>query len=361
MVLLGTPAAIATPLPDDPACSIFPADNPWNQRVDSLPVAAGSTALVRGMQLTRLHPDFSDSDAEGYGIPFNVVSASTARKVVAFDYADESDAGPYPIPPHPQIEGGSDHHLLLLDRDACRLYELFAAARTGNDWHAGSGAIFELGSNTLRPDTWTSADAAGLPIFPGLARHDEVAAGAIDHALRVTIPVSQRAYLWPGRHYASSRTEPWLAPMALRLRIKPGYDISGYPTQSRIILRAAQRYGLIVADNGSAGFISGAPAPGWNDDDLHSLHGVPASAFEVVDTSSLPNTPRRARIWNRRFDHPTRSTARARFFLSRRSRVTLRASRNGRVVRRVRVSARQGYVQVRMRAVRGAKYSVVVS
>ena len=285
-------AAAAGPLPGAPKCTVFPATNPWNQRVDSLPVAANSNAIVGSIGAAgRLHPDFGAGlwDGSPIGIPITIVSRRTPRSAVSFDYADESDPGPYPIPANVKIEGGSDAHAILVDRNACKLYELFALARTqGGGWHAGSGAIWSLNSNQLRPEGWTSADAAGLPILPGLARYDEVAAGRIDHALRFTVARTRRAYVWPARHFASSLTDASLPPMGLRLRMKAGYDISGFPPQARVVLQALKEYGMMVADNGSNWFVSGAPDSRWSNDDLHTLGGVPGSAFEVVDTSSLP-------------------------------------------------------------------------
>lgn len=352
----GTPAT-AQPVS---GCRVLPASNPWNQRVDSLPVAAGSTYMVARMGIDHLHPDFSDSDGAGYGIPFQIVSAATPRRTVTFDYADESERGPYPIPADPRIEGGSDRHLIAVDRSSCRLYELFNARRIDGAWRAGSGAIFGLSSNRLRPAGWTSADAAGLPIFPGLARYSEAASAAgIDHALRITIPVSQRAYLWPARHFASHRRDPWLPPMGLRLRVKASYDISGFPPQARAILRAGKRYGFIVADNGSGGFISGAPAPGWDDDDLHALHRVPPAALEVVDTSALPNHPQ-ATVRNVRVS-VAEGVARARLLHTAGGSLVFEAVRDGRVIRTVRATMRQGFVRLRMRAVAGARYRVRVA
>jgi hypothetical protein len=355
MVVAAAPqAAVARPVA---ACPVLPRSNPWNQRVDGLPRAAGSDVMVARMGIDRLHADFSDADEEGYGIPYQVVDAGTPRRHVTFDYADESDPGPYPIPRRPRIEAGSDRHLLALDRDTCTLYELFAARRRPNgSWHAGSGAIFDLRSNDLRPAGWTSADAAGLPILPGLARHADLSAGGIDHALRITIPVSQRAYLWPARHHASDRTAPWLPPMGLRLRVRESFDISGFPPQARAILLAGKRYGFIVADNGSGGYISGAPHRGWDDDDLHTLHDVPASALEVVDTSSLPGHPQ-PRQRNTRI-RVIEGVARAQLLHTAAGPVTFEAVRDGRVVRRVRAQARQGYVRLRMQAVPGARYRV---
>jgi hypothetical protein len=236
-----------------------------------------------------LHADFGSGLWEGrpIGIPYDVVTRRTPRSRVAFDYADESDRGPYPIPRGVHVEGGSDRHALLVDRDACRLYELYALRREGGSWHAGSGAIWSLRSNRLRPAGWTSADAAGLPILPGLARYDEVARGAIRHALRFTVRRSRRAYVYPARHFASSLTDPSLPPMGLRLRLRAGFDVRGFPRQARVLLETLKRYGMIVADNGSSWFVSGAPDPRWSNDDLHALGRVRGRDFEVVDASSL--------------------------------------------------------------------------
>jgi hypothetical protein len=283
---LAAAAAAAAPIgaphvPGAPRCPIFPATNAWNQRIDRLPVARDSARLIAGIGAsTGLHPDFGSV----YGIPYAVVGRHTRRTRVGFDYADESDRGPYPIPAHPPIENGSDRHVLLVDRDACRLYELYAAQRTASGWHAGSGAIWNLRSNHLRPKGWTSADAAGLPILPGLARYDEAARGAIRHALRFTVPRTRSAYVFPARHQASSSSDPALAPMGLRVRLRAGFDVSGFPRQARIVLVALERYGMILADNGSPWYITGAPDHRWNDDALHALGRVHGSDLEVVDT-----------------------------------------------------------------------------
>jgi hypothetical protein len=209
---------------------------------------------------------------------------------VKFEYAEESDRGPYPIPANVRIEGGrastGDRHAIVVDRSTCRLYELYALHP---GWRAGSGAIWSLRSNRLRPAGWTSADAAGLPILPGLARYDEVARGAIRHALRFTVQRTRRAYVYPARHFASDLTEPTLPPMGLRVRLKASFDVSGFPRQARVVLVALKRYGMIVADNGSSWFVSGAPDPRWSNDQLHTLGGVKGSDFEVVDTRSLRN------------------------------------------------------------------------
>ena len=351
---LSPASVVAAELPAAPDCKIFPESNPWNQRIDDAPVASGSRRLIRAMNMDNLHPDFSDADGAGYGIPFQVVDDDTPRHRVTFDYADESDPGPYPIPPNPRIEGGSDRHLLTVDRDACVLRELFAARREDGAWHAGSGAVFDLASNRLRPRGWTSADAAGLPIFPGLARYDEVARGRIDHALRFTLPVTQRAFTWPARHYASPHTSPRLAPMGLRIRLKSGYDISGFAPQTQVVLRAAKRYGLILADNGSAGYISGAPHRGWDDDDLRSLHDVPGSAFEVVDTSGLPGA-HGPRLWNRRI-RTIDGRVRGEAYLTAAGRVALEAVRDGETVRRRVRDVRAGHIRLRLDPARGATY-----
>ncbi len=289
-LVAGVAQAQALRLPEAPRCPIFPADNPWNRRVDGLPVAKGSAAVVAAIGANRtLHPDFGSGQWKGkpIGIPITVVPGSTPKVRVGFDEADESDPGPYPIPADVRIEGGDDRHAIIVDRDACRLYELYALQRRGGRWHAGSGAIWSLRSNRLRPAGWTSADGAGLPILPGLARYDEVARGRIDHALRVTVPRTRRAYLYPARHHASDSSDPGLPPMGMRLRLKASYPIRGFPPQARVVLEALKRYGMLVADNGSPWFITGAPDRRWRDDDLHTLSRVPGSAFEVVDTRSL--------------------------------------------------------------------------
>jgi hypothetical protein len=283
-------SAQALRLPNAPRCPIFPASNPWNQRVDSLPVAPNSAAIIASIGPdVGLHADFGSGIYDGgtIGIPYDVVGRTTPRTKVSFDYADESDKGPYPIPKGVHIESGSDHHALLIDKDACKLYELGGLERTGSGWHAWAGAIWSLRSNHLRPATWTSADAAGLPIFPGLARYDEVARGGIDHALRFTVEHTRRAYISPARHWASSLTDPNLPPMGLRVRLKASFDVSGFPPQARAVLVALKRYGMIVADNGSNWYITGAPNPKWNNDDLHTLGRVTGSNFEVVQTGSV--------------------------------------------------------------------------
>jgi len=293
--LLAGSSAHALRLPAARHCPVFPANNPWNQRVDKLPVAADSAQLIASIGLdSPVHADFGSGNWDGgpIGIPFDVVSKTTHRSPVSFEYADESNRVRYPIPPHVHIEGGvhatGDRHAILVDKSTCRLYELYDLQHTSHGWTAGSGAVWNLRSNHLRPAGWTSADAAGLPIFPGLARWDEVARGVIDHALRFTAPQTRRAYVYPARHYASSSTDPSLPPMGLRVRLKASVNVSSFPKQARVVLLALQRYGMILADNGSPWYISGAPNRHWNNDALHSLGRLTGADFEVVDTSSLP-------------------------------------------------------------------------
>ena len=284
-----TPAA-SNASPVISGCNIFPADNPWNEDVSKLPVNKNSSAYIASIGSSKgLHPDFGEN--EQYGIPYNIADNSTPKVSVTFDYADESDAGPYPIPASPYIEAGSDQHLLVLEKDECKLYELydvsFNTVSRGPGWVAGSGAIWDLKSDAVRPAGWTSADAAGLPILPGLVRYDEVVAGAINHAIRFTAPKTQAGYIFPARHKASSSTDPALPPMGLRVRLKASYDISKLPTQAKIIATAMKKYGMILADNGSSWFFQGAFSPGWNDDDLNTLKNIPGSAFEAVETGEI--------------------------------------------------------------------------
>jgi len=287
-VLLATAAlpAVAVSLPPAgaPRCTVFPQTNAWNLDVSRMPVSPASDTLVSAIGLdARAHPDFSNQG--GYGIPINFVGKGQRRARVTFDYADESDRVAYPIPAHPRIEGGSDRHLLIVDRDSCRLYELFAATRQGARWHAGSGAVFDLRSNRLRPDGWTSADAAGLPIMPGLVRFDEVARGRIDHALRFTAPRTRSAHVFPARHDAGA-ADPSLPPMGLRVRLRASVSLAGLGPQARVIAQAMKRYGLILADNGSPWYVTGAPDRRWNDDDLHGLDRFTGRDFEVVRTGT---------------------------------------------------------------------------
>ena len=279
-------------------CPVFPASNPWNQRVDTLPVAPSSATLIGSMGMgAGVHADFGSGlyDGSRIGIPYVVVhAASTAKSRVTFDYADESDKGPYPIPAGVPIEGAPQHandgdrHILIVDRDACRLYELSGMSKRNGLWTGWSGAVWNLRSNAVRPAGWTSADAAGLPILPGLARWEgDAATGAIRHALRFTAERTRRAYSYPARHYASSSTDPSLPPMGLRVRLKASVNIATLPPQARIVAQAMKTYGLILADNGSNWYVSGAPSPKWSNDQLHALGRLTGSDFEVVDTSSL--------------------------------------------------------------------------
>ena len=292
LVLAAAAAPVALLGPGSPnaatikGCPLFPKSFSTNQRVDAAPVAAGSRAMIGSIGRDRgLHADFGSGRWKGrpIGIPYDVVSRRTPRSRVSFEYAGESDRVRYPIPRAVDIEGGSDRHALLLDRSRCRLYELFALRRENGRWRAGSGATWNLRSSKLRPRGWTSADAAGLPILPLLARYQEVRRGRIDHALRMTVSRSRRAYVHPARHYASSLTDESLPRMGERLRLKAAVDVSGLPRQARVITRAMKEYGLIVADNGSDWFVSGAPHPRWDDDQLRALKSLRGSDFEVVD------------------------------------------------------------------------------
>jgi hypothetical protein len=273
----------------------FPADNPWNTEITGDAVDPNSGAYIAACGLRNLHPDFGTVwNGAPNGIPYVVVSGRQARVPVSFEYADESDPGPFPIPADAPIEGGAgasgDSHVLVIDADAWVLYELFGAypEEGGKRWRAGSGAIFDLKTNALRPAGWTSADAAGLPIFPGLVRYDEaVERGEIRHALRFTCPRTRRAYVHPARHFASTSTDPDLPPMGMRVRLRADFDVSGFPPAARVVLTALKKYGMFVADNGSGWFISGAPDPRWDDAELATLRTVPSSAFEVVRMGPL--------------------------------------------------------------------------
>lgn len=275
-------------------CPVLPPDDPLNEEVAELPVSPRSREYVESIGLTaHLHPDFGVDPA--YGIPYEIVGAEQPEVPIKFTkYKSESDPGPYPVPADAAIEGGGkkgkgDKHVLVVQEGSCMDYELYKAARdekTGG-WTAASGAVFDLRSDALRPEGWTSADAAGLPIFPVLARYEDVAAGAIDHALRVTVPVSQRGYIHPATHFASSSTDPALPPMGLRLRLEAGYPLEGFSGQALVIMQALKRYGLIVADNGSPWYITGAPSPYWDEASLAELKQVPGSAFEAVETGPI--------------------------------------------------------------------------
>jgi hypothetical protein len=267
-------------------CAVFPTDNPWNRDVSGDPVDPRSAAYIASMGAsTNLHPDFGSDPS--FGIPWTAVPGTQPRVPMSFDFADESDAGPYPFPPDAPVEAGGDRHVLVLERDNCRLYEGFDCARDGPGWHCGSGALFDLRSNALRPDGFTSADAAGLPILPGLARRDEVLAGEIRHALRFTVRRTQRGYVHPATHFASNSNDPDLPPMGLRVRLKASFDVTPFRTGTRVILTALKRYGMFLADNGSDWFISGETNRAWDDADLDPLKSVPGSAFEVVQLGPI--------------------------------------------------------------------------
>jgi len=277
---------------------LFPDDNPWNQPVDTAQVDPNSDQIIALIGAGKaFHPDFGANWNGGpFGIPYVVVSGSQAPVTVTFDYDDESDPGPYPIPADAPIEGGAnsdgDRHVLIVDRDNWKLYELFAAyPAPGGSWHAGSGAIFDLRSNLLRPAGWTSADAAGLPILAGLVRYDEVLAGAIRHALRFTVSRTQRAYIAPARHWASSDANPLRPPMGMRVRLKAGFATGGFPARVQVILQALKRYGMIVADNGSDWYLTGVADPRWDDEEMNTLKQLKGSDFEVIRMTGV-TTPR---------------------------------------------------------------------
>jgi hypothetical protein len=285
LAALGGVVALATgsSLESAPSCEIFPRDNPWNQRVDSLPVAKHSSRLISTMGRRKrllIDPSF----------PYTTVGGDQRKVPVSFFYRKESDRGPYPIPPDAPVESNVDHHVLVVDRDNCKLYELYKARRIdgGKRWEAGAGATWDLRSNKLRPKYYTSADAAGLPMLAGLVRYDEVQRGEIDHAIRFTASRTRNSFVYPARHtdgYSSSRRLP---PMGLRVRLKRSYDISGFPPQTKVIMRALQQYGMILADTGGPWYISGATSKGWDYGDIESLGQIRGRDFEVVNTRSLP-------------------------------------------------------------------------
>ncbi len=289
----GSGGVSATPGPSLGGCPMFPASNPWNQKVSSLAVRSDSATLIRNISSpgqTNLHADFGGAGA--YGIPFKLVPSTQAKTTINYTaYGDESDPGPFPIPANAPVEGGSasngDRHVLVLQQGTCHLFELGRAFWQGNHWDADVGVNWNLQSNALRPLHWTSADAAGLPILAGLVRYDEVAAGHIDHAVRFTVPRTQRGFILPATHYASSTTNPALPPMGLRLRLKASFSLSPYHGQALVILQALKTYGMIVADNGSSWYITGAVDKRWNDSDLDQLKSVPGASFEAVDTGAI--------------------------------------------------------------------------
>jgi hypothetical protein len=274
-------------------CYVLPDDNPWNTKVDAAAVRSDSATMVANISVpnhTNLHPDFGGAGA--YGIPFMVVPPTQAKVRINYtDYGDESDPGPFPIPSNAPVEGGSDpsgdRHVLVVQQGSCHLYELGRGFWRGDHWDASVGVNWDLNSNTLRTKYWTSADAAGLPILPGLVRYDEVHAGVIKHAIRFTAPNTQKAFINPATHYASSSTNPALPPMGLRVRLNKNFDLTHFHGQSLVILQAMKTYGMIVADNGSSWFFQGANDTRWDDDDLNQMKSVPGSAFEAVDTGPV--------------------------------------------------------------------------
>ena len=279
-------------------CTVLPPENIWNTPVDTLPVRADSATLVNTIGASRgFHADFGSGLWNGglMGIPFVTVPGSQTKYQVTFLYPDESDPGPYAVPLNAPIEGGSgstgDRHAIAIDTTNCILYELYYAFPEANGWNAGSGAIFDLKSNALRPDGWTSGDAAGLPIVPGLINYDEVASGEIKHAIRFTAPQTRREYVWPARHYASSLTGAQYPRMGERFRLKASFDISSYPADVQVILRAMKKYGIILADNGSGWYISGAPDERWNNDNLQRFSALLGSNFEAIDATGLMVDP----------------------------------------------------------------------
>lgn len=274
----------------------FPADNAWNTDISNSPVDPNSSAIINFIgNTTPLHPDFGAGlyDGQTIGIPYDIVSGSPFVSIDYTAYDSESDPGPMPIPKNAPIEGypnpgSGDRHVLVLDRDNCWLYELYSSYPQKNGaWDAGSGAVWDLLNDEQRPYTWTSADAAGLSVFAGLARYNEVASGEIQHALRFTVPSTESAFTPPASHWAGTSTNEYAPPMGMRMRLQASYDISSFPPQSQVILAALQKYGMILADNGSAIYITGDPDPRWDNNDLASLKTVPASAFEVILISPL--------------------------------------------------------------------------
>jgi hypothetical protein len=275
-------------------CPMFPADNFWNTRVDGLPVHPQSDAWIESIGGDEgFHMDFGSGEWDGgpIGIPYNIVSGGTLEKfTLDFYYPDESDAGPYPIPPDPAIEYGSDHHILIIDADSCDLYEIYDASLEDGQWSGGSGAIWDLNANALRPAGWTSADAAGLPILPGLVRYDELASGQINHALRFTAE-NTNEYIWPARHLTSDDNAQDIPPLGARFRLKASFDVSRYPELLRPLLQAMKTYGIVLADNGSNWYVSGAPDERWDNEMLHLLDALTGDDFEAVDTSVMMVEP----------------------------------------------------------------------
>jgi hypothetical protein len=274
---------------------VFPADNPWNKDISREDTDPNSDNIIAGIgNDIHLHPDFGTVwENAPIGIPYNLVGNNQPVVQVSFQYNAESDQGPYPIPPDALVESGSDRHVLVIDTVNLKLYELYNAVRNpDNSWHAGSGAIFDLTSNALRPDYWTSADAAGLPIFPGLVRYEEVVEkGAIDHALRFTVENTRNAFIHPATHAASNSNHVNYPPMGMRVRLKAGFDISGFSPHVQVILTALKKYGMFVADNGSNWYITGAPDPRWDDDELGELKSIAGENFEVIKMGTVIAMP----------------------------------------------------------------------
>ncbi len=298
-IVTGTPAATATTVVNDP-CPIFPADNIWNKNIAALPTHSMSAKYIASIGLgANMHADFGSGlwQGEPIGIPFVHVPAGQPLVPIHFTaYGSESDPGPYPVPVDAPIEGGpnssGDRHVLVVDQGRCKLYETYYSfPNSDGSWNAKSGAVWSLNSNALRTDTWTSGDAAGLPIYPGLVKYDEVASGVVRHAIRFTAPQTQKTYIWPARHYASNDPNPALPPMGLRVRLKTNVNLSGYPQQVRVILQALKDYGMVLADNGSPWSISGAPDPRWDNQMLHAMDNLHGSDFEAVDESGLMVDP----------------------------------------------------------------------
>jgi len=281
--------------PERLTCAVFPADNIWNTPIDKLPIDSNSAAYTATIGADKpLHPVFASGTWKGapIGFPYALVPGSQPKVAMSFTYSDQSEPGPYPIPPNAPIEDGSDssgdRHVIVIDKDNCVLYELYnASPKPDGSWRADSGAVFDFKSNKLRPAGWTSADAAGLPIFPGLVRYDEVAAGEIRHALRFTAPRTRKEFIWPATHHASRLTNQQYPPLGQRFRLKSSFDVSAYSPQAKVILKGLKKYGMFLADNGSSWFLSGVPDPRWADGDLQELRQVRGSDFEAVDEFSL--------------------------------------------------------------------------
>ena len=310
LAAVASTGARPAPAPQEYSCPIFPASNSINRDISQAPLDPNSAGYIDAIgPALHLHADFGTNP--GYGIPYAVVPRRQPKVPIKFsEYGAQSNPGPYPVPPGARVEGAGeegDRHVLVLQKGTCKLFELYSARRLGSGWEAGSGAVFNLRSNALRPEGWTSADAAGLPILPLLVRYPEVHAGRIDHALRVTVARTQRGYIHPATHFASSSTDPSLPPMGLRLRLKASFSLAGYHGQALVVLRALKRYGLIVADNGSSWYITGAPDPRWRrrrprpaqEGARLGLRGGPQRARSCTGTERRPAFGRGA-AWARR-------------------------------------------------------------